>query len=78
MMTLSEVFMSCSSHQSLSYSDKRIWEAWKRLNDKTNKSASETDEMRRLAGAAADSNQAVTDHVADCPECGKETDVTAS
>jgi hypothetical protein len=77
-MTMLEVFMSCSSHQSLFDSDKRIWEAWKRLNDKTNRSASQTDEMHRLAGAGGDSSQAVTDHIADCPECEKETDVTAS
>ena len=77
-MTGLGVFMSCSSHQSLFDSEKRIWEAWKRLNDKTNRSASETDEMQRLAGAADDSSQAVTDHIADCAECRKETDVTAS
>jgi hypothetical protein len=70
--------MSCSSHQSLFDSDRRIVEAWKRLHDKTNRSASETDEMHRLERAADDSNQAVSDHVAYCPECQKETDVTAS
>jgi hypothetical protein len=76
--TVVEVVMSCSSHQSLFDSDKRISEAWKRLNGKINRSVSETDEMYRLARAADDSSQAVTDHIADCFECGKETDVTAS
>ncbi len=70
--------MSCTSHQSLFDSDKRIWKAWKCLNDKTNRSASQTDEMHRLAGAGGDSSQAVADHIVDCAECGKETDVTAS
>jgi hypothetical protein len=70
--------MSCSSHQSLVDSDKRIWEEWKRLDDKTNKSESENDELRRLARAGGDSSQAVKAHITDCPECQKETDVTAS
>jgi hypothetical protein len=70
--------MPCSSHQSLFDSDKRIWEAWKRLATKTNISGSEISEMHRLAVAGGDSNQAVSDHVAYCPECQKETDVTAS
>jgi hypothetical protein len=35
--------MPCSAHQSLFESDKRIWGTWNCLNDKTNRSASETD-----------------------------------
>jgi hypothetical protein len=77
-MIVLEVFMSCSSHQSLSDSEKRIWEAWRRLDDKSNRSASEIDEMHRLAAAGGDSSQALVNHIADCPECRKETDVTAS
>jgi hypothetical protein len=70
--------MSCSAHQSLFESDKRIWEAWKSLNDKTSRSASEADEMQRLARVGGDSSKAVTEHNANCPECNKETDVTDS
>jgi hypothetical protein len=70
--------MPCSNHQSLVDSHKRIWEAWKLLDDKTNRSTSEIEEMQRLAGAGGDSGQAVTAHITDCPECKKETGVTAS
>lgn len=71
--------MPCAAHQSLLDSDKRIWEAWKRLNDKTNRSVSETEEMHRLAGAGGDSSHAVREHIATCPECRskKEDDSTA-
>jgi hypothetical protein len=70
--------MPCSPHRSLFESDKRIWGAWKCLDDKTNRSASETDEMQRLAGAGRDSSHTLTKHIDDCPECNKERDVTAS
>jgi hypothetical protein len=70
--------MPCSAHQSLFESDKRIWGSWNCLNDKTNRSASETDGMHRLAGAGRDSSHAVTKHIDDCPECNKEMDVRAS
>jgi hypothetical protein len=70
--------MSCSVHQSLYDSDKRIWAAWKRLQKKTNRSGSETEEIHRLAGAGGESSHAVTEHIAACPECRKETDVTDS
>jgi hypothetical protein len=69
--------MPCSAHQSLFESDKRIWGTWNCLNDKTNRSASETDGMHRLARAGRDSSHAVTKHIADYPECNKEMDVTA-
>ena len=70
--------MPCSAHQSLFESDKRIWGAWKCLDDKTNRSASETDEMHRLARAGRDSSHTLTKHIDDCPACCKEMDVTAS
>jgi hypothetical protein len=70
--------MSCSSHQSLFESDKRIWEAWKSLHDKTSRSASEADEMQRLSRVGGDSSKVVTEHIANCPECNKDTDVTDS
>jgi hypothetical protein len=63
--------MSCSSHQSLVDSDKRIREEWKRLDDKANKSESENGELRRLARASGESSQAVRDHITDCPESKK-------
>lgn len=70
--------MPCAAHQSLLDSEKRIWDAWKRLNDKTNRSASETEEMHRPAGAVRDSSHAVNEHIAACPECRKADDSTAS
>jgi len=70
--------MPCSPHRSLFESDKRIWGAWKCLDDKTNRSASETDEMHRLAGAGRDSSHTLTKHIDDCLACSKEMDVTAS
>jgi hypothetical protein len=70
--------MPCSPHRSLFESDKRIWGAWKCLDDKTNRSASENDEMHRLAGAGRDSSHTLTKHMDDCPACSKEMDVTAS
>jgi hypothetical protein len=73
-----EVFMPCGTRQSLLDSEKRIWDAWKRLNDKTNRSASETEEIHRLAGAVLDSSHAVNEHIAVCPECRKADDQTAS
>ncbi len=48
-----EDFMPCTVHQSLLDTERRIWGAWKRLNDKANRSASETEEMHRLPGRAA-------------------------
>ena len=70
--------MSCSVHQSLFESDKRIWRDWKHLDDKKDKSASETVTMNRLAQAGGDSSRAVTDHIASCLECAKPTDETDS
>ena len=69
--------MPCATHQSLVDSDKRIWQAWKGLNDKTNRSASETEEMQRLAKALGDSSHAIKENVAACPECGKADEITA-
>jgi hypothetical protein len=69
--------MPCATHQSLFDSDKRIWEEWKRLDDKTNRSASETEELHRLAEAGGDSSRAVKEHIAACAECSKADEVTA-
>jgi hypothetical protein len=69
--------MPCATHQSLVDSDKRIWKAWKRLNDKTYRSASETEEMHRLARLVDDSSHAIKEHIAACPECSKADEVTA-
>jgi hypothetical protein len=63
--------MPCATHQSLVDSEKRIWESWKGLNDKTTKSASETEEMHRMARVVLDSSHAIKEHVAACPECSK-------
>ena len=70
--------MPCATHQSLVDSDKRIRESWKALNDKTDRSVSETEEMQRLAAAYGDSSHAVKEHSATCPECSKADEVTAS
>jgi hypothetical protein len=63
--------MPCDQHQSLLDSEKRLWDAWKNLNDKTNINALETEELHRLAGAGGDSSHDVLKHITDCPECRK-------
>jgi hypothetical protein len=71
--------MPCATHQSLFDSDRRIWEAWKGLNDKKNRTMSETEEMHRLAKAYGDSSShALKEHIAACPECSKADEVTAA
>jgi hypothetical protein len=69
--------MPCVTHQSLFDSDRRIWKAWKGLIDKKNRTASETEEMHRLAKAGGDSSQAIKEHTAACAECSKSDDITA-
>jgi hypothetical protein len=70
--------MPCSVHQSLFDSDKRIWEAWKHLNDKTTRGVAETEEMHRLARSGGDSSHAVKEHITACLECHKPNDETDS
>lgn len=70
--------MSCSVYQSLFDSDSRIWEEWRRLNKKKDGSASEIEELHRLARVGGDSKHAVTEHIASCLACRKPTDETDS
>ena len=64
--------MPCAAYQALFNADRRIWEAWKQLRDKKNRSVSENEEMHSLVDAGVKSCHAVSEHVANCSECKSE------